>query len=185
MAGSDRQLSWTTVILYSMKVTKEHAFHHPFSGLGDQHPLKASRNNSMLESTNSSLFSEGQDTNCIFTIINITESFPVCGSSLVYLCISLLRVELKTRSPAFSCDFIELGPSQGLFCVHEYSTFIPRVMDWQTRKQCSKICPLQIIVCREVVFLARDSQKNLCIIYVNDINTEVFFLEWSPHGRST
>lgn len=93
MAGSGRQFNWTTVILYSMKVTKEHAFHHPFSGLGDQHPLKASRNNSMLESTNSSLFSEGQDTNCIFTIINITESFPVCGSSLVYLCISLLRAQ--------------------------------------------------------------------------------------------
>lgn len=103
MAGSGRQLNWTTVILYSMKVTKEHAFHHPFSGLGYQHPLKASRNNGMLESTNSSLFSEGQDTNCIFTIINTTESFPVCGSSLVYLCISLLCVELKT---AFSCDFI-------------------------------------------------------------------------------
>lgn len=152
MAGSGRQLNWTTVILYSMKVTKEHAFHHPFSGLGYQHPLKASRNNGMLESTNSSLFSEGQDTNCIFTIINTTESFPVCGSSLVYLCISLLCVELKT---AFSCDFIQLGPIQGLFCVHEYSTFIPRVMDWQTRKQCTKICPLQIIVCREVVFLAQ------------------------------
>lgn len=57
MAGSGRQFNWTTVILYSMKVTKEHAFHHPFSGLGDQHSLKASQNDSMLESTNSSLFS--------------------------------------------------------------------------------------------------------------------------------
>lgn len=58
-------------------------------------------------------------------------------------------MELKTE---ISCDFIELGPCQGLFCIHEYSTFIPWVMDWQTGKQCSKICPLQIIVCREVVF---------------------------------
>jgi len=56
MAGSGRQFIWTTVILYATKVTKEHAFHHPFSGLGDQHPLKASLHNSMVERTNSSHF---------------------------------------------------------------------------------------------------------------------------------
>jgi len=106
--------------------------------------------------------------NCIFTIINITESFPVCGSSLVYLCISAPHAEFKT---VFPCDFIELGTDEGLFCVHEYSTFIPIVMDWQTRKQCSKICPLQFFLFGSV------SQKKLCIIYVNDINTKVFPLE--------
>lgn len=36
-------------------------------------------------------------------------------------------------------------------------------MDWQTRKQCSKICPLQIIVCREVVFLALFLQRSYAL----------------------
>lgn len=101
MAGNGRRFDGTTVILYSVTVTKEHAFHRSFSGLCDQHPVKASQHISMLESTKVVYFL--WRTGCESLQLLISQNNFLYVDPVFYVCESLYP------EIAFSCDFYRVG----------------------------------------------------------------------------